>query len=141
MMRFLAPEDSGTQWKSSVGYGGAISPDGKWLAYESRESGRSEVYVRQLPSGPGKWQISSQGGIQPRWSGDGRELFFRSGVIAGMSTSMTVPVQTEGAFTAGSPRPLSGFATSKAATTMLSCPTASISSVSKSRNERAVRRR
>src|SRR5207245_8395319 len=80
-MRFLAPEDSGTQWKS-VGYGGAISPDGKWLAYESRESGRSEVYVRQLPSGPGKWQISSQGGIQPRWSGDGRELFFRSGVIA-----------------------------------------------------------
>ena len=96
MMRFLAPEDSGTQWKS-VGYGGAISPDGKWLAYESRESGRSEVYVRQLPSGPGKWQISSQGGIQPRWSGDGRELFFRSGVIAGMSTLMTVPVQTEGA--------------------------------------------
>jgi len=74
VMRFLAPEDSGTQWKS-VGYGGAISPDGKWLAYESRESGRSEVYVRQLPSGPGKWQISSQGGIQPRWSGDGRELF------------------------------------------------------------------
>src|SRR5947208_16394278 len=54
-----------------------------------------------------KWQISSQGGIQPRWSGDGRELFFRSGVIAGMSTLMTVPVQTEGAFTAGSPRPLS----------------------------------
>jgi len=104
VMRFLAPEDSGTQWKS-VGYGGAISPDGKWLAYESRESGRSEVYVRQLPSGPGKWQISSQGGIQPRWSGDGRELFFRSGVIAGMSTLMTVPVQTEGAFTAGSPRP------------------------------------
>src|SRR2546429_626232 len=95
-MRFLAPEDSGTQWKS-VGYGDAISPDEKWLAYESRESGRSEVYVRQLPSGPGKWQISSQGGIQPRWSGDGRELFFRSGVIAGMSTLMTVPVQTEGA--------------------------------------------
>src|SRR6266566_5465594 len=69
-------------------------------------------------------------------SRDGPETaasYFRSGVIAGMSTLMTVPVQTEGAFTAGSPRPLSGFATSKAATTMLSCPTASISSVSKSR--------
>src|SRR5437879_8835460 len=101
-MRFLAPEDSGTQWKS-VGYGGAISPDGKWLAYESRESGRSEVYVRQLPLGPGKWQISSQGGIQPRWYGEGRELFFLSGVIAGMKTLLTFYVLTDGTVTAASP--------------------------------------
>ena len=110
---FLLPVKGDRQAKRIVSepsaYGGAISPDGKWLAYESRESGRSEVYVRELPSGPGKWQISSEGGVRPRWSADGHELFFRSGVIAGTSTLMTVPVQTEGAFTAGSPRPLFRF--------------------------------
>jgi len=60
---YLLPVKGDRQAKRIVSepsaYGGAISPDGKWLAYESRESGRSEVYVRELPSGPGKWQISS----------------------------------------------------------------------------------
>ena len=89
-------------------YGGAISPNGRWLAYESRESGRSEVYVKEL-SGPGKWQISSEGGFRPRWSADGRELFFRSGTFTGESTLMSVGIQTAGAFSAGSPRPLFRF--------------------------------
>jgi serine/threonine protein kinase len=55
-----------------------FSPDGKWVAYASDESGRFEVYVAPFP-GPGrKWQISSSGGLDPRWRNDGRELFFQS---------------------------------------------------------------
>ena len=55
-----------------------FSPDGKWLAY-SNESGRDEVYVQPFP-GPGrKWLISTDGGINPVWSRDGRELFYHQG--------------------------------------------------------------
>jgi Tol biopolymer transport system component len=58
---------------------GQISPDGKWVAYTSSETGRLEVYVQSLLS-PGKqWLISTEGGNQPRWRGDGRELFFLQG--------------------------------------------------------------
>ena len=56
---------------------GHFSPDGKWIAYRSSETGGSEIYVRST-QGPGKWQISDGGGWQPLWSGDGRTLFFRS---------------------------------------------------------------
>jgi serine/threonine-protein kinase len=63
---------------------GAFSPDGRWLAYSSNESGQQEVYVRPYPSGGGRWQISSNGGAYPRWAGTGRELFYRSesGIMA-----------------------------------------------------------
>ena len=55
----------------------ALSPDGKWLAYASNESGTNEVYVRPFPEpGGGRWQVSNGGGSQPVWSPDGRELFF-----------------------------------------------------------------
>ncbi len=54
-----------------------LSPDGRWLAYVSDESGRREVYVRPFPSGAGRWQISSEGGIEPRWSRRGREITYR----------------------------------------------------------------
>jgi Tol biopolymer transport system component len=61
----------------------SFSPDGRWLAYDSTESGRTEVYVRAFPvpaSGPGaKWQISNAGGVFPIWSRTGRELFYQSG--------------------------------------------------------------
>jgi hypothetical protein len=58
---------------------GRFSPDGKWIAYCSAESGRPEVYVQPWP-GPGpKIQISSEGGTDPIWSRDGRELFYRNG--------------------------------------------------------------
>ncbi len=59
--------------------GGAVfSPDGKWVAYSSDESGRFEVYVMPFP-GPGrKWQVSSAGGLTPRWRGDGGELYFQT---------------------------------------------------------------
>jgi serine/threonine protein kinase len=53
-----------------------ISPDGKWLAYQSDESEHSEIYVVPFPSGQGRWQISSNGGRQPRWRRDGKVLFF-----------------------------------------------------------------
>jgi Tol biopolymer transport system component/tRNA A-37 threonylcarbamoyl transferase component Bud32 len=54
-----------------------LSPDGRWLAYVSDESGRREVYVRPFPTGAGRWQISSEGGIEPRWSKGGREIIYR----------------------------------------------------------------
>jgi len=54
-----------------------ISPDGRWLAYTSSESGRLEVYVRPFPAGAGRWQVSDTGGGFPRWAGNGRELFYR----------------------------------------------------------------
>ena len=54
-----------------------FSPDGRWLAYGSDESGRLEVYVRPFPDTGGKWRISTDGGMFPRWSRDGRELVYR----------------------------------------------------------------
>ena len=57
-----------------------ISPDGRWIAYTSDESGTQEVYVRAFPgTTAGRWQVSNGGGFQPRWSSDGRELYFGSG--------------------------------------------------------------
>jgi Tol biopolymer transport system component len=58
--------------------GAHFSPDGRWVAYESDETGRLEVFVTSFPPGGGKWQISDGGGGQPVWSRDGRELFFRA---------------------------------------------------------------
>jgi hypothetical protein len=59
-----------------------LSPNGKWIAYVSTESGRSNVYVQPFdagsPPGPGKWQISVGGGSQPAWRADGKELFYLS---------------------------------------------------------------
>jgi Tol biopolymer transport system component len=56
----------------------AFSPDGRWLAYESSESGSYEVYVRPFPGPGGKWQISTGGGVLPKWSRNGKELFYRT---------------------------------------------------------------
>ena len=55
-----------------------FSPDGRWLAYTSNESGTFQVYVRAFPGTGGRWQISNGGGSFPVWSHNGRELFFRS---------------------------------------------------------------
>jgi len=56
---------------------GVFSPDGKWIAYDSNESGETEVYIQPFPPSGGKWQVSSGGGSNPRWRGDGKELFYR----------------------------------------------------------------
>lgn len=53
-----------------------FSPDGMWIAYQSDESGRNEVYIRPFPGPGGKWQVSTDGGSRPRWRRDGKELFF-----------------------------------------------------------------
>jgi eukaryotic-like serine/threonine-protein kinase len=77
----------------------AFSPDGRWLAYVSDESGRVEVYVRPVP-GPGeKYLISTAGGSQPVWARSGRELFFRNG-----EQMMVVDIGTKPAFSASRPR-------------------------------------
>ena len=68
--------------------GAQISPDGRWLAYASIESGRNEIYVRPFPDvDAGKWQISSSGGGAPVWARDGRELFYldQSGTVLAVS--------------------------------------------------------
>jgi Tol biopolymer transport system component len=57
--------------------GARFSPDGRWLAYTSNESGRLEVYVQPFPGPGGKWQISTEGGTEPVWNPNGRELFYR----------------------------------------------------------------
>ena len=58
-------------------YGAVFSPDGRWLAYMSNESGQYEVYVRPFPEGEGRWRVSSDGGVYPRWSKAANELFYR----------------------------------------------------------------
>jgi Tol biopolymer transport system component len=84
---------------------GQISPDGRWLAYRSNESGGAEVYVQPYPSGAGKWQISTGGGSFPRWRRDSRELFFMSAGTLGKMVA--VDTKTTGStFEAGIPRAL-----------------------------------
>jgi Tol biopolymer transport system component len=78
-----------------------FSPDGRWLAYISDESGRFEVYVQPYPGPGGKWQISTEGGREPVWNHNGRELFYRSG-----DKMMAVDIVTQPGFTAGKPRTL-----------------------------------
>ena len=76
-----------------------VSPDGKWLAYQSDETGRFEVYVRPYPDvESGRWLISGAGGTSPRWSGDGRELFYHDG-----DSLVRVPVSATPAFAPGRP--------------------------------------
>jgi serine/threonine-protein kinase len=78
-----------------------FSPDGRWLAYLSNESGRFEIYVQPYPGPGGKWQISTEGGTEPVWNPNGRELFYRSG-----DKMFAVDVATQPGFSAGKPRML-----------------------------------
>jgi hypothetical protein len=81
-----------------------FSPDGRWLAYQSNESGEFEVYVRPFPAeNRQSTTISIAGGMQPEWRGDGKELFY----ISADGKLTAVPVVTdEAAFRAGEPRAL-----------------------------------
>jgi eukaryotic-like serine/threonine-protein kinase len=84
--------------------GARVSPDSRWLAYQSDESGRTEIYVRPFPPGDGrsgKWLVSTGDGIRPLWRGDGKELYYGSG-----STIMAVDIRTEPAFQSGTPHAL-----------------------------------
>jgi serine/threonine protein kinase len=81
--------------------GPSFSPDGHWLAYVSNESGRPEVYVQPYPGPGGKWQISTEGGTEPTWNHNGKELFYRSG-----NKMMALDVVTASSFSAGKPHVL-----------------------------------
>jgi hypothetical protein len=70
-----------------------VSPDGKWIAYSSNTSGRSEIYIRPFPSGPGLIQVSVNGGVFPRWRGDGRQLYFMSLVSVGGMMAVDLSVR------------------------------------------------
>jgi len=72
---------------------GSLSPDGKWIAYASNDSGRSEIYVEPVPGPGGRRQISSEGGEEPRWVRTGREILYRNGTKV-----MSVAVQLRPAF-------------------------------------------
>jgi eukaryotic-like serine/threonine-protein kinase len=82
-----------------------FSPDGRWFAYASNESGRSEVYVQSFPQTGGKWLISSAGGSQPLWRRDGKELFY----VSPDKTLMAVDINAGPTFETSTPKPL--FAT------------------------------
>jgi serine/threonine-protein kinase len=84
-------------------FAAAVSSDGRWLAYQSNESGRPEIYVRDFAEGGGRWQISNGGGQEPHWSPDGRELYYRNS-----GSLMVVPIETQTGFQAGTPRNLFG---------------------------------
>jgi Tol biopolymer transport system component len=92
--------------------GGKFSPDGKHFAYSSNEEGPWEVYVCETANPAKKWKVSAElrsgwagGGGQPRWRGDGKEIFY----IMGQDTLASVPVDTEGEFSAGEAKKLFSF--------------------------------
>jgi serine/threonine-protein kinase len=82
-------------------YGSSVSPDWHWLAYQSDDTGRAEIYVKDLRGSGGRWQVTTAGGEEPHWSADGRELFYR---IA--NRLMALPITGGDAFRFGKPQPL-----------------------------------
>jgi hypothetical protein len=76
-----------------------FSPDGRWIAYASNETGGWEIYVSPFPSGAGKWQVSSAGGQEPRWRHDGKELFY----VSAEGKIMALAVTAGASFKADSP--------------------------------------
>ena len=80
-------------------YGGAVSPDGNWLAYQSSETGFLEVYVQSFPGADVRQRISIDGGVDPVWSRDGTELFFSND-----GQLLAVPIETETSLDVGTPR-------------------------------------
>jgi len=86
-------DGQGEDWKS------AISPDGEWLAYQSDQGGRYQVYVTSYPEARGRWQVSRDGGVEPKWSADGSGLYFREG-----GRILKAEVSTDGGFRAFTPQ-------------------------------------
>jgi hypothetical protein len=87
---------------------GQFSPDGRWVAYQSNESGPVQIYVRPFPGLGDKWQVSTAGGSQPRWRRDGKELFYVAPDARLMAVSIAVGADSQ-TVEAGAPVPL--FAT------------------------------
>ena len=80
----------------------SFSPDGHWMVYASDESGTYQIFVQSIPAGHGKWQISTNGGTEPIWRQDGKELFY----LSADDHIVSVPVKTGASFEAGTPKPL-----------------------------------
>ncbi|HET9409822.1 MAG TPA: protein kinase [Candidatus Sulfotelmatobacter sp.] len=80
-----------------------VSPDGRWLAYSTFETGRQEIYISSFPSGAGKWQVSTADGTEPYWRRDGKELFYRTLDATLMSAEIS---EQNGSPVVGRPRPL-----------------------------------
>jgi Tol biopolymer transport system component len=81
---------------------GMFSPDGRWVAYVSLESGKPEVYVQSFPDRAGKWQVSNAGGTNPRWSHRGHEIFY----LSPEQRMMVAEVNAGPSFEVSVPRPL-----------------------------------
>ena len=80
----------------------AVSPNGRWIAYQSAENAQTQVFVQPFPPTGGKFQISTGGGYQPQWSVDGKELYF---VSAG-ARMMAAAVEATDSFQSGTPAAL-----------------------------------
>jgi serine/threonine protein kinase len=117
VFRRLLPGTQGALWHLSLfgqrlarpvpqtearGTNGRFSPDGRWLAYESGDSGRDEVYVQPFPSTGAKWLISRNGGVTPRWRRDGKELFY----VTEEGRLAAAPIIADDTFRAGEPTEL-----------------------------------
>jgi serine/threonine protein kinase/Tol biopolymer transport system component len=98
------PELKSSQFLKAPGVlrNGQFSPDGKWVAHASNETGKWEIYVTSFPEPRGKWQVSTGGGEQPRWRGDGKELFY----LSSDRKMMAAPVITGANFDVGTPAAL-----------------------------------
>ena len=80
-----------------------LSPDGRWLAYTTNESGTFQIVVRTFPDpSKGEWQVTAKGGVEPKWRRDGRELYF----IGLDAKLMAVPIKAANVFDPGQPAPL-----------------------------------
>ena len=106
--RLIFPPEFNVEWA-------ILSPDGKWVAYDSSESGKPEVYVAPYPAIAPRERISKDGGLHPLWSPDGRELYYRTGetpeeleqrALAQKTLVMAVPIETKPTFQAGQAKKL-----------------------------------
>src|SRR5262249_2035985 len=83
----------------------SISPDGRWIAYESNEGGEMDIYVQPFPPTGPKYQLTTTGAIFPLWSPDGKQIFFIQGQ-SGIGRIVSIEIQTQPSFTFGKPTPL-----------------------------------
>jgi Tol biopolymer transport system component len=87
---------------------GQVSPDGKWIAYTSNETGAFDVYIRPFPDGPGVWRVSVDGGLEPRWNADGKQLYYLRPLTGDRGTLLaaTVEADRQGGLRTGTPQRL-----------------------------------